>query len=223
MSWNPNPSPEACDKVAIGRFLRLGLPIHGIVHVGANDGQEVEYYLQVGIKRILCFEPLLEAFEKFHGKYGHIPGVLIKLCALANFDGQAEFKVTQAEGCGSSLLDPLIQAEDMPLHYVVEARRTVHVSRFDTLVTEAEVDPSLYNCLVVDVQGMELPVLQGFGSHLLDFDCLCVECSGKPIYVGEVEAEAVLDYLGHFGFRAISPIQDHGDVLFVRDPPGYGL
>jgi FkbM family methyltransferase len=219
--WSLNP---ATDKVKVGQFIRMGLSIRGIVHVGANDGYEIQFYREMGIRHILCFEPLLEAFEKFHDKYGEIPGVLVKLCALANFDGNAEFRITQGDGQGSSLLDPLIQEADAPLHYVVEARRIVPVSRFDSLVLVHEIDPALYNCLVVDVQGMELPVLQGFGPYLSGFDMLCVECSDKPIYVGEVETQAVIDYVYRFGFKPVSPVSvTSDDVLFVRERMGYGL
>jgi len=202
--------------VKVGDFAKRGLQIHGIVHVGANDGFEVSWYLEMGIRHILCFEPLQEAFDRFHSQYGKAAEVEIKLCALANFDGSAELRVAQGDGQGSSLLDPLIQDATAPLHYVVEDRRIVPVARFDTLVTAGEVDPGLYNCLVVDVQGLELPVLQGFGKHLHNFDMLNIECSGRPIYVGEVEAEAVIDYVGHYGFRAITPVESHDDILFVK-------
>ena len=74
-----------------------------------------------------------------------------------------------------------------------------------------------YNCLVVDVQGMELQVLKGFGPHLDGMDCLNIECSEVPIYGGEAPASEVVAWLGERGFEAISPIEPHNDVLFVKN------
>jgi len=36
---------EAQDRVKIGHFTRKGYKIRGVVHVGANDGFEIQFYL----------------------------------------------------------------------------------------------------------------------------------------------------------------------------------
>ena len=39
---------------------KYNLDITGIVHVGAHYGEEIPSYLEQGIKKIVCFEPLIE-------------------------------------------------------------------------------------------------------------------------------------------------------------------
>ncbi|KKL26568.1 hypothetical protein LCGC14_2394040, partial [marine sediment metagenome] len=76
--------------------------------------------------------------------------------------------------------------------------------------------PEDYNCLVVDVQGMELQVLKGFGPHLDGMDCLNIECSETPVYEGEAPAYDIVVWLAARGFYNITPIQAHNDILFVK-------
>jgi hypothetical protein len=68
----------------------------------------------------------------------------------------------------------------------------------------------------VDVQGLELPVLKGFGEKLKWFKMLNVECSAVPVYEGGVPASEVELYLNSQGFVRMTPIEVHDDVMYVR-------
>jgi hypothetical protein len=63
---------------------------------------------------------------------------------------------------------------------------------------------------------MELETLRGFGSLLELFQLLVVECSEKPVYDGEAPATEVISYLRDRGFIDQTPIEQHGDIFFVR-------
>ena len=45
---------EALWRVKIGHFLKRGIPIRGVIHVGANDGYEIEWYIKLGIQHLLA-------------------------------------------------------------------------------------------------------------------------------------------------------------------------
>lgn len=202
---------DAIERVKIGIFLQRGYPLKGgIVHVGANEGYEVEFYLKLGLKPIVCFEPLMEAAEKFWAKYK--PEVAhLELLALGNIDGTALLHVTQGDGQGSSLLP------ELPPEYQEVNCDTVQIARFATWAADADFDPKLYDTLVIDTQGTELDVLRGMDDFIEGFRFLNIECSMVPTYGGGAFAEEVILYLARWGFKPITKIEPHNDILFVKE------
>ena len=133
----------AKDEVKVGLFTDKGYDITGLIHVGANDGYEVEYYLEMGITPVLCFEPEREARERLQKRYGAHPDVEIRREALGNFDGTSNLQVPDGGTGGSSFLP-------LPAWDNCIGTESVAVVRFASLASLF--DLSLYNCLVVDVQ-----------------------------------------------------------------------
>lgn len=207
---------EALDRVKIGVFARMGIPIRGVIHVGANNGYEVEWYLKMGVEHVLCFEPLPSACAELHRKYGDDPRVQIVACALGASHSIQRMTIPEGDGQGSTLLHAL--RPDIAFgSYPLLAPLWIPVFDFISVKVLLNLDLSHYNCLVVDVQGMELDVLAGFVWHLKAFDCLNIECSREPLYEGEAPAQQVVDFLVTHGFKAITPIESHDDILFVKD------
>ncbi len=215
---------EALGRVKIGHFLKRGISIRGVIHVGAGDGYEIDWYLKLGVKRILAVEPEATAFEKLYQRFHQVPGVLLHRGALGNTGWvKAILRVPSINTGGSTLLTELPNGPSVTgVTYNYNGSQTVSVMSFKWLVSVFHnygilvIRPENYNCLVVDVQGMELQVLKGFGRHLEKMDCLNIECSEVPIYAGEAPASEVVAWLGERGFDAITPIEPHNDILFVR-------
>ncbi len=212
---------EALWRVKIGHFLKRGIPIRGVIHVGANDGYEIDWYLKLGIKHILAVEPEWESYNKLKQKFQGVSGVYTSNVALGDGDRATVgiLKVPQGSTGGSTLLTELPYGPGVTgVTYNYSDRQEVVVTTLEKLVCLFGDVISLedYNCLVVDVQGMELQVLKGFGPHLEKMDCLNIECSETPIYEGEAPASEVVAWLGERGFDAINPIQPHNDILFVK-------
>src|SRR5438876_4224640 len=151
----------AKDKVKVGVFTERGYDITGLIHVGANDGYEVEYYLEMGIRPVLCFEPERDAREALRTRYGSNPDVQIYSEALGNLNCIAELRIPDGGTGGSSFLP-------LPAWDKCIGTESVAVARFASLASLF--DLKLYNCLVVHVQGMELDVLRGIDKHLFSLD-----------------------------------------------------
>ncbi|KKM01511.1 hypothetical protein LCGC14_1793690 [marine sediment metagenome] len=213
---------EALGRVKIGHFLKRGILIRGVIHVGANDGYEIDWYLKLGIKHVFAVEPEASAFEKLTQKFKGVSEVLCYQGALGDTEHRGVLKVPEVDKFGSTngstLLTELpLGGPVMGMDYKYRGRQEVAVTTFERL---AAVLPAFelkdYNCLVVDVQGMELQVLKGFGPHLEKMDCLNIECSEVPIYDGEAPAYDVVAWLAARDFYNITPIQAHNDILFVK-------
>ena len=210
---------EALWRVKIGHFLKRGILIRGVIHVGANDGYEIDWYLKLGIRHVFAVEPEREAFCGLAQKFQALPEVLLYHGALGDKASRGVLMVPPDDTGGSTLLTELPHGPSVTgVTHDYRGRQEVSVTTFQML---AAVLPAFrltedYNCLVVDVQGMELQVLKGFGPHLDKMDCLNIECSEVPLYDGEAPASEVVAWLGERGFEAISPIEPHNDILFVR-------
>lgn len=190
--------------VKLSHFTRQGLEITGVVHVGTNDGYEIEHYLGLGASRVIGFEPLASAANLARERYAHDP-VWIFGHGLSDRAETLTLNIAAGDGQGSSFLPETSGPEPV-------AHLSCKVVRFDSLTLSL----AGINTLVVDVQGMEMQVLRGFGERLKEFTFLNVECSRKPLYHGEYAAQEVVDYLVSQGFEQDSPIEDHNDVMFVR-------
>lgn len=205
----------AKDRVKIGTFADRH-NINGVIHVGANDGYEIQFYLAMGITRIMAFEPLFSAYALLRDSYKPC-GVTCFNLALGNHNSFETLNVTEGDGQGSSLLLPKPEA-----NYPRLTTERVQVAKFDDLVQSRNIPMTekqkyMYDCLIVDVQGYELEVLRGFGKWLDYFRFLNIECSRVPIYEGEPTAYEVIDYLAEYEFKRITEIEDHNDILFMKE------
>jgi hypothetical protein len=191
---------------------------NGVVHVGAHCGEEVPEYLAQGRSPILLFEPQSLGWEA-------PAGVQLVSQALSHSDRGLILQIphhlhdpSQLDTMSASCLS-INAAEarkigwtDRPCRY-----RYIQPVRFDHWAAENWFRGRLHSLLVVDVQGMELQVLKGFGSYLDGFRNLLIECSETPIYRHSDTAAEVCSFLSERGFLRTSPILPHGDVTFIRD------
>lgn len=207
-------------RAKIAWFSDEGHALRGVVHVGANVGQEIPWYLHRNHRPIIAFEPHPDAFADLDSVYGDGHGVICVNAALGDTDGELTLLVPQ-DG------DSQRVSKYQPIPYHGEGHEWTHtpntggelhvpLRRFDSWAAETCIDLSPFDVLVVDVQGMELEVLRGMGSRLDGFRYLNIECSASPVYDGEVAAQEVIDWLAAQGFERQTPVEVHDDILFLR-------
>lgn len=222
---------EAKWRVKIGHaFLEKGYDIKGVIHVGSNDGYEVSYYLQLGIEKVICFEPHPIAIKLFKEKYAkEMSDGKVKLFefGLGNENKAAVLRSGADTGQSSTFLrvnpkfagnSPFRDTEAKDL-----GRYTCQIKTFMDFVGDVDIwksDPYMrledYDCLVLDVEGMELEVLKGMGRYITMFDFINVECSEEAIFEGQPNAQEVVDFLETKDFRQDSPIERHDDIFFIK-------
>lgn len=202
----------------LSEFVLRGYRLGGVVHVGANDGEEYEWYHDHGMWPVLLIDPLQEAKQRFHERYGSPDGVRFAVTALAGYSGSISMTIPED---GDDEKTSALEAIPTPGHPWTEIGRGktigVPVDRFDAWSTRNAVDVTAYSVLVVDVQGMEQEVLDGFGDLLPSFDFLSIELSETPMYRGEPPACDMIEWLATKGYRQFSDVVPHGDVLFLKE------
>lgn len=195
-------------------FINQGFEIKGVIHIGANDGEEVPSYMEMGIKNIICFEPIPEKCAHIVKSY---PMVFVINCAAGSKDRHRILYLTEDESLkGSSLLRNVDKEGKFNLQKQKEFGISCHEIRMDAFIdNRPDIHFKNFNCVVIDVQGFELDVLKGFGDKIKEFDYWSIECSRVPVYDGEARAKEVIDYMDSMGFIQDSPTEDHNDIFFV--------
>lgn len=193
---------EAINGCKLGEFMKLGMPVPElVVHVGANDGYEIPFYLDMGVKQVTAYEPDPRAFVQLKERFDSDSRVSLSDSAISNRNGIAHYLLTE-DSHNSGLLFPDSQNQG-----VVTGAIRVKCQQLPIMTA---------NCsgLVIDVQGAELYVLSGI-REIHHFDYIVVEVSAKPEWIGSHYGQSVLDYLDVWGFRQYKPswwVPTYGDV-----------
>lgn len=212
---------EAEERNKLSHFTVQGYDLNGIVQGGANDGEEMENAIRLGVEHYIAFEPLRSAYKKLitipqSSKYVCVP------LGLHNKTEKAMLKVTAIDGKGSSLFDTEWDHPEVLKNWnqgqaAIVGEEQISLVRFDDWVeTHPELDLSNYDTLQLDTQGNEMEILEGMGDYLKNFKYLCIELSVTPVYKGETPGHEVAVWLREQGFTLDSPIYEHNDVFFVR-------
>src|SRR5713226_7875784 len=84
----------------------LGFEPTGLIHVGANTGQEFDDYRRAGLRQVLYIEPIRYIYEELKRKVEQVTGhfAINALCAERD-DASVDFHISSNEGHSSSMLN----------------------------------------------------------------------------------------------------------------------
>ena len=198
---------------------KFGVKARGIVHVGANDGEECEHYRMEGARDVLFIEPSDVAYRLLKKRLEDYPEFTAVQALCTDADGErVVLNVANNQGQSSSILAMGRHSEVYPNVYYSEQQELIS-SRLDTLL-ERDFDSAKYNMLVIDIQGAELIALKGAERVIRKFDALFLECSATPLYEGGCTLQELVVFLGFydFGLRWVDiDSDDSGNCLFVAN------
>ena len=177
--------------------------VSGVIHVGANSGQERDTYKEHGLP-VIWVEAFAEVFEKLLQNIDGYPSQRAILALMTDADGaEYEFNVANNSGASSSIYQ-FGQHKDIWPQVEYVSKRTLRGSRLDTLLHQEGISVEDYSALVLDVQGAELLVLKGAGKSLEKFRFVKAEAADFESYVGGCTVDGLNAYLSDFDFQEIS-------------------
>ena len=214
----------------LSHFTVQGFDLNGIIHVGANDGEEIHNYIRMGFDYIIGFEPMDGVFEKLQqdcfrwpSEIGISPKQLVVYkTALHDVNEMHDFYVCVGDGKGSTLMDIGYEEQKSVewmdgLPMFIDHIKIQTQTFYDWYNEELEIiDLNNYDTLLLDTQGNEFQILNGMGDLLQEFKYLCIELSTVPMYKGEAPADVVSAWLETKGFVQDSPLYEHNDAFFIR-------
>ncbi|QHO78276.1 hypothetical protein ACH79_42520 [Bradyrhizobium sp. CCBAU 051011] len=203
----------------------------GIVHVGADVGQEVAQYFSYGFQNIMLIEANPECCKVLISKFGDDPRVKIFNYAVCDRLGAIDFHIHTSR---SGSTEP---ASILPMKRFNEIVKTLHTAMtiqvpaitLDALFEENHMAFGAYNFLNIDIQGAELLAFRGAKKLLSSVDVVVSEVNVVEMYEdGALEADLVkfLDSQGfdkkhavyHTLYDENSTFPAWGEGLFVKRP-----
>ena len=193
---------------------KYNLNIKGVLHIGAQFGQEYSTYEKMGIKNTMFFEPLPHTFEKLKENIGG-KAILVNT-ALGNMFGEIEMNVESVnQGQSSSILEPLIHLKQYP-HIQFTDKVKVKITKLDEFIEEK----NNFNMINIDVQGYELEVFKGGQSFLHHIDYIMTEVNRDEVYKNCPKIEELDSYLKNYGFNRVETTWDGGtwgDAFYIKE------
>ncbi len=176
--------------------------ISGLIHVGANTGQERALYASHGLS-VVWVEPIPAVFRQLEQNLQGYPRQRAVQYLLCDQDGRScQLHIASNGGESSSMLELAEHREIWPeIHYTGSI--TLTGTSLATMVRQEGIDLGAHQALVLDTQGTELQVLRGAGELLGRFDYIQVEVADFEAYAGCCRPEEVAAHLARFGFLEI--------------------
>lgn len=169
-----------------------------VIDVGANRGQfALAARRSCPDARIISFEPLLGAGEKFERVFGGDDLTDLIKAAVGPQRCRAEIHVSQRDDSSSLLPIGALQNQVFPGTKEI-GTQLVEVGPLERFLSaEMLREPVI---LKIDVQGYERQTLEGCESLLDSLDTIYVECSFAELYEGQGLAGEIIDWLQFRGF-----------------------
>ena len=180
-------------------FIHEGKKVPGVIHVGANAGQERAVYASKGLN-VLWVEPIPTVFEVLRSNISRFPKQRACNYLLAAEDGKEySFHISNNDGQSSSILDLAKHRDIWPdVHFTQDISLTA--TTLTRLIDIEGIDLRSYGALVLDTQGSELLVLEGAIPVLDQFQFVKSEVADFEAYEGCCQLGELTDFMRKNGF-----------------------
>ena len=182
------------------RFLQQ---VSGVIHVGANTGQERDLYQHHGL-RVVWIEAIPEVFGTLLTNIQGYPNqVALQYLVTDQDGGEYAFHVSNNAGQSSSILELSLHRDIWP-EVAYERTITLRSTTLASLLKRERINPSDYDALIMDTQGSEYLVLKGAVPILPAFRFIKTEVPDFESYAGGCQVIDIEAFVSRHGFREIS-------------------
>lgn len=203
-------------------FPRYNIKPKGVLHLGANVGEEAPVYDELGIKNVIWVEANPEVYEKLVINVSGFGHRCFNFC-VGDENKDTVLHVSNNGSQSSSVLDlgtHKIQHPDV--HYTHDI--VVPMMRLDSFFSYVPSQSERYDLkyidfLNLDLQGFELNALRGMGDLLRQFKWIYTEVNKAEVYKGCAQVQDLDLFLNGFGFKRVETapwIGDWSDALYIK-------
>ena len=198
--------------------------VKGVIHVGANTGQERIFYKLLGLK-VLWIEPIPETFNQLLINIKDFPNQTALNQLITDKDNKLyDFYITNNDGLSSSLFELKLHKKMWP---EVKEEETISLrsKTLDTIFNEEILNIDDFQALVIDTQGSELLVLKGCKKILSKLKYVKSEAADFESYKGCCLLKDINNFLTNNGFEEVNrfatgendEIGQYFDILFKNN------
>lgn len=198
--------------------------IKGVIHIGANTGQEREIYNSYNLN-VVWVEPLPECFKILSKNLRDYPKQRAYQYLVTDKDDEEyEFNVANNDGESSSIFD-LGGHRDIWPEVEFDEKIILKSSKLKTIIQKENLKLKDLNGLVLDTQGSELLVLKGAEELITEFSYINLEVPDFEAYknacqLGEIENFLLknnFSELNRHKFATSSSGGSYYDIIYRRN------
>jgi FkbM family methyltransferase len=189
----------------------------GIIHIGAHDLEEMSQYLSRGVSKIVWVEGNPDLVSRNSYRIDGVNQKLLHGLVYSEDDKEVEFNITNNLQ-SSSILEFGKHKEYHPHVDFVETRRMT-TTRVDSLLEKNGVNPEEFDFVNLDIQGVELQALKGFGKYLDNVRYIYTEVNSGEVYKNNDSIEDLDLFLSTVGFKRVETEMtpfEWGDAFYIR-------
>jgi FkbM family methyltransferase len=211
--------------------LRMGMQaehsylrkVRGVIHVGANEGQERALYAAFGLN-VIWIEPIPEVFQTLKHNISEFPMQRAFNYLVMGEDGKEyEFHIANNAGASSSILDFSKHKEMWP-KIAYTSTITLTGVTLSAILEAEQVDIRQFDALVLDTQGSEHKILTGAANLLANFKFVKVEVPDFESYKGCCQISELSAFMLSKGFHEqdrapfmqVPKLGTYFDVIYKR-------
>jgi FkbM family methyltransferase len=184
---------------------------NGVLHIGAQFGQEYNIYKKLNIEPIVFIEPLPKSFDIL--KQNVESECICINTAIGNFDGEIEMFVDDKNAGGSSsVLKPKLHLQQYP-HITFPHKVKVPITKIDSL------NIPKCNFINMDIQGYELEALKGASEYMLGVNYVMLEVNNDEVYENCALIEKIDSYLKKYQLVRVETCWEGGtwgDAFYIK-------
>jgi len=177
--------------------------VKGVIHVGANTGQERNIYRRFGLN-VIWIEPLPGIFKMLTKNLEDFNEQLAyRYLVTDQDDKEYVFHITDNSGESSSIYELGSMSMDIWPTVRHHHDKTFNSITLPSLIKKENIDIDCYNALILDTQGSELLVLKGAESILSKFKYIQSEAADFELYIGCCQVKDLNAYLSLHKFQTM--------------------
>lgn len=196
---------------------KYNLNLKGIINVGSYLASEYDLYKKLNVNNIIFVEANPNIIDKLKMRVG-LECVILNHLVYDKDDVELDFKISNHLQ-SSSLLDFKQHKIYYPeLSNVIDTIR-LKTKKLDTLIEENHIDMNKFNMLMMDVQGTEKLVLDGFVKYIKHIEYIYTEINFEEMYKDCVLFDTLNECLKTHGFKLIEYFDTNkgwGDALYGK-------
>lgn len=195
-------------------FPRYNIRPKGVLHIGANTGEEYPIYNQLDIRRQIWIEANPDIFLKLKQTISKNPEASCFCFAAGDEDRETVLHVANNGSQSSSVLELGTHKTQHPdVYYTHDVE--VQMFRIDSFFKDF---PKEIDFLNIDAQGFEGQILRGMGDIIKQFKWAYLEINRGEVYKGCYDINKIDSFMSSHGFRRVETkmVGNWGDALYIK-------
>jgi FkbM family methyltransferase len=174
-------------------------------------------YLSQGVSKIVWIEGNPDLVDRNLNRVDGDSQKLFLGLVYSEDDKEVDFNITN--NLQSSSILKFGKHKEYHPHVNFTGTKKMFTTRLDSLLSKNQIDPSEFDFVNLDIQGVELQALKGFGKYLDSVKYIYTEVNSGEVYENNDSIGDLDFFLENFGFRRVETEMtpfEWGDAFYIR-------